>query len=269
MQLFNLKAAFCYFVFAILCLSNQSFAQNANDSISSNYKKAYFILGQDTLPYRIYITTTNWEEPLPLVIFLHGSGERGNNNNDQLSHGADWLYNAAITKYPMIAVFPQCPSNSFWSNVERIVDSTGKPHFTFTGDSVPTKAMKLLMAFTKYMYDRQYVDVRQMYVGGLSMGAMGTIELVSRMPKMFAAAFPICGGGVIQKPRKTKHTAWWFFHGAKDDIVPPQNSIELAEHLKKHSNKVRISIYPEANHNSWDSAFAEPELLPWLFSHKR
>jgi hypothetical protein len=75
--------------------------------------------------------------------------------------------------------------------------------------------------------------------------------------------------GVAQKPRKTKRTAWWFFHGAKDDVVPPQNSIELADHLKKHSNKVRISIYPEANHNSWDSAFAEPELLPWLFSHKR
>jgi predicted peptidase len=247
----------------------KSNAQISPSTIDSEYKKALFILGNDTLPYRIYAAFTTAEEPLPLVIFLHGSGERGNNNNDQLSHGADWLYNAAITKNPMIAVFPQCPSNSYWSNVERIVDSTGKPHFTFTGDSVPTKAMKLLMAFTKYMYDRQYVDVRQMYVGGLSMGGMGTIELVSRMPKMFAAAFPICGGGVIQKPRKTKRTAWWFFHGAKDDIVPPQNSIELADHLKKHSNKVRISIYPEANHNSWDSAFAEPDLLPWLFSHKR
>jgi predicted peptidase len=244
-------------------------AQNSNDSIDSNYNKALFILGQDTLPYRIYASFTTSEEPLPLVIFLHGSGERGNNNNDQLSHGADWLYNAAITKYPMIAVFPQCPVNSYWSNAERIVDSTGKPHFTFTGDSVPTKAMKLLLAFTKYMYDRQYVDVRQMYVGGLSMGGMGTIELVRRMPKMFAAAFPICGGGVIQKPRKTKRTAWWFFHGAKDDIVPPQNSIELAAFLKSHRNKVRISIYPEANHNSWDSAFAESDLLPWLFSQKR
>ena len=244
-------------------------AQNSKINVDSVYKKAYFILGNDTLPYRIYASFTTSEEPLPLVIFLHGSGERGNNNNDQLSHGADCLYNAAITKYPMIAVFPQCPANSYWSNVERIVDSTGKPHFTFTGDSVPTKAMKLLMAFTKYMYDRSYVDVRQMYVGGLSMGGMGTIELVRRMPKMFAAAFPICGGGKITQPRKTRKTAWWFFHGAKDDIVSPQNSIELADFLKSHCNDVHISVYPEANHNSWDSAFAEPELLPWLFSHKR
>ena len=135
-------------LFGCLLFPRSMKAQIANDSISSNYKKAYFILGQDTLPYRIYASFTTSEAPLPLVIFLHGSGERGNNNNDQLSHGADWLYNAAITKYPMIAVFPQCPSNSYWSNVERIVDSTGKPHFTFTGDSVPTKAMKLLMAFT-------------------------------------------------------------------------------------------------------------------------
>lgn len=269
MQLFNLKSAFCYFVFALLCIGNQSFAQNKAVNIDSEFKKAYFVLGNDTLPYRIYASYTTSEEPLPLVIFLHGSGERGNNNNDQLSHGADWLYNAAITKYPMIAIFPQCPANSYWSNVERIVDSTGKPHFTFTSDSVPTKAMKLLMAFTQYWYDRQYVDVRQIYVGGLSMGGMGTVELVRRMPKMFAAAFPICGGGKITQPRKTRKTKWWFFHGAKDDIVPPENSIELAEYLKNHSNKVRISIYPEANHNSWDSAFAEPDLLPWLFSQKR
>ncbi len=247
----------------------KSNAQISPSKIDSVYKKAYFILGQDTLPYRIYASYSTSEEPLPLVIFLHGSGERGNNNNDQLSHGADWLYNAAITKYPMIAVFPQCPSSSYWSNVERMVDSTGKPHFTFTSDSVPTKAMKLLMAFTKYLYDRQYVDVRQIFIGGLSMGGMGTVELVRRMPKMFAAAFPICGGGKITQPRKTRKTKWWFFHGAKDDVVPPENSIELAEYLKNHSNKVRISIYPEANHNSWDSAFAEPELLPWLFSHKR
>ena len=247
----------------------KSNAQISPSKIDSVYKKAYFILGQDTLPYRIYASYTTSEEPLPLVIFLHGSGERGNNNNDQLSHGADWLYNAAITKYPMIAVFPQCPKNSYWSNVERIVDSTGKPHFTFTSDSVPTKAMKLLMAFTKYLYDRQYVDVRQIFIGGLSMGGMGTVELVRRMPKMFAAAFPICGGGKITQPRKTRKTKWWFFHGAKDDVVPPENSIELAEYLKNHSNKVRISIYPEANHNSWDSAFAEPDLLPWLFSQKR
>jgi len=89
MQLFNLKAAFCYFVFAILCLSNQSFAQNKAVNVDSNYSKALFILGQDTLPYRIYASYTTSEEPLPLVIFLHGSGERGNNNNDQLSHGAD------------------------------------------------------------------------------------------------------------------------------------------------------------------------------------
>ena len=101
------------------------------------------------------------------------------------------------------------------------------------------------------------------------MGGMGTFELVRRKPKLFAAAFPICGGGNISTAKKLKKTHWWIFHGSKDDVVPPELSKEMADGLKKVGADVKLTLYPDANHNSWDPAFAEKDLLPWLFSHKK
>jgi predicted peptidase len=113
------------------------------------------------------------------------------------------------------------------------------------------------------------VNKKQMYVMGLSMGGMGTIEIVRRNPKMFAAAIPICGGANAYTAKKINKTNWWIFHGAKDDVVNPAFSIQMATALKKEKANVKFTLYPNANHNSWDSAFAEPDLIPWLFSNKK
>ena len=104
---------------------------------------------------------------------------------------------------------------------------------------------------------------------GLSMGGMGTFELVRRKPATFAAAVPICGGAHEATAKGLRKTAWWIFHGAKDDVVPPHYSKIMADALKKQKANVKFTLYPDANHNSWDPAFAEKDLLPWLFSHKR
>lgn len=105
---------------------------------------------------------------------------------------------------------------------------------------------------------------------GLSMGGMGTFEIISRKPDMFAAAVPICGGA---RPETAKNFAskvnLWVFHGAKDDVVPPQKSEVMVEAIKKANGNVKFTLYPNANHNSWDSTFAEPELLKWLFSNTK
>jgi predicted peptidase len=113
------------------------------------------------------------------------------------------------------------------------------------------------------------VKKEQVYVGGLSMGGMGTYELVRRMPNMFAAAFAICGGADPVTASKLKATSWWIFHGMKDDIVAPEFSQRMAAALKRAGAAVKITLFPAANHNSWDSAFAEPELPVWLFSKRR
>lgn len=101
------------------------------------------------------------------------------------------------------------------------------------------------------------------------MGGMGTFELVRRMPGIFAAAFPICGGANPATAIQLKSTSWWIFHGAKDNVVPPFHSENMVNALKKAGASVKFTLYPEANHNSWDSAFAEPGLFDWLFSQKK
>jgi predicted peptidase len=116
--------------------------------------------------------------------------------------------------------------------------------------------------------DEYPVKKDQVYIGGLSMGGMGTYEVVRRMPGVFAAAFAICGGAHPATAPALRNLNWWLFHGAKDDIVPPAASQIMAGALKKAGANVQLTIYPQANHNSWDPAFSEKELLPWLSSQK-
>ena len=104
---------------------------------------------------------------------------------------------------------------------------------------------------------------------GLSMGGMGTFELVRRKPHVFAAAMPICGGAHPSTAKQIRKTSWWIFHGEKDDVVLPVFSKDMAAALKKAKAKVSLTLYPNANHNSWDPAFAEPGLMQWLFSQRK
>ena len=104
---------------------------------------------------------------------------------------------------------------------------------------------------------------------GLSMGGMGTFELVRRKPGVFAAAIPICGGANPATAKQLRKTTWWVFHGAKDDVVLPGFSENMVAALKKAKANVQFTLYPNANHNSWDPAFAEPNLLRWLFAQKK
>mgnify|MGYP003498225027 FL=1 len=101
------------------------------------------------------------------------------------------------------------------------------------------------------------------------MGGMGTFELVNRMPKTFAAAFAVCGGGNTASAKQLSKTAWWIFHGEEDPIVPYQLSLDMYEAIRQTGAEVRMSLYPTVDHSSWDIAFKEKELLGWLFKHKK
>jgi predicted peptidase len=247
----------------VLCLS--ATAQETNE-----YKAETFIQGNDTLLYRILMPVNfNPEIEYPVVFVLHGSGERGNDNQAQLTHGSKLFLDSNIReKYPAIIIFPQCPANSYWSNVN-IPTVNGKRTFLFQKGGKPTLPMKLLMGLVDKFEDQPYVDDDRLYVGGLSMGGMGTFEILRRMKGNFAAAFPICGGDNPKNVKKYKDVPLWIFHGAKDDVVPPENSQIIVDALKAKGADVKFSLYPEANHNSWDQAFAEPQLLPWLYSHRK
>lgn len=238
---------------------------------TSGFEKHWFVQNGDSLPYRLLLPENyDASKKYPLVFFMHGAGERGNDNEKQLIHGAKLFLKEDTRKnYPAIVVFPQCPQNSFWSNISFRADSLGKRSLVFNADAAPTIAMKLANALLHQIIQQYPVQKKQVYIGGLSMGGMGTFEMVYRNPKLFAAAVPICGGGDPAIAKKVKKTKWWVFHGAKDDVVAPANSEIMVAALKAARAKVKFTLYPNANHNSWDAAFAEPDLLSWLFAQKK
>jgi len=237
------------------------------------FEKHWFIQSGDTLPYRVlfpkdYDNTKRY----PLVFFLHGRGESGNDNEKQLTHGASlFLRDSLRNSYPAIIIFPQCPANNYWSNVINSTSgsSTGKRTFYFVEGGEPSPAMRSLLSLVDHVLTQYPVNKQQVYVGGLSMGGMGTFELVRRKPRVFAAAFAICGGAHPGTARQLRKTNWWLFHGMKDDVVLPAYTQQMEAALKKAKGIVRATYYPNANHNSWDPAFAEPAFMQWLFSNKK
>ena len=252
-------------ILMILCGSKIS-AQNLNE-----YKEARYSNGKDSINYRILFPENfNPAKKYPIVFFLHGSGERGNDNQKQLTHGGSLFLKPELrNKFEAIVIFPQCPEKDFWSNVKINAGQTGKNRFTFQKRGKPTSAMQALMGMINEQLKEPYVDKKRVYVGGLSMGGMGTFELLRRKRNTFAAAFTICGGDNIANVKKYKHVPLWIFHGGKDDVVSFELSKDIADQLKIIGKEVKYTLYADDNHNSWDSAFAEPQLLPWLFSHHR
>ena len=236
----------------------------------SHYQKLYFVQDGKTMPYRLmlpegYRSTSDY----PLIVVLHGAGERGNDNESQLVHGSYLFDKEEVRqKYPAIVVFPQCASGSSWVNIS-VGGEQGDRQFVFYENPKPTSDMLLLEGFIDYLTKKYTVDKKRMYVGGLSMGGFGTFELVRRNPKMFAAAFPICGGASESTANKMKHVQWWVFHGDADTIVPSKYSTQMVDAMKNEGIAVKYSLYPDVGHNSWDNAFAEPELLPWLFAQSK
>lgn len=256
-------------IFLTIFLLFATIVLNAQDL--KKYDRGSFIKGKDSIYYRILFPENfNPKQKYPILFVLHGRGESGNDNEKQLTHGAKLFLNEGIRRnFPAIIVFPQCPADSYWANVNISTNDKGKRNFSFIENGKPTKAMHALQGMVKDFLKKPFVNKEQVYVGGLSMGGMGTYELLRRKRNTFAAAFAICGGDNTNNIKKYKNIPLWIFHGGKDDIVDPAFSMAIAERLKVVGKEVKFTLYPNANHNSWDSAFAEPDLLPWLFGHQK
>lgn len=222
-----------------------------------------------TLPYQIlYPKNYDRTQKYPIVLVLHGAGERGNDNQKQLTHGSKLFLNEENrAKFPAIVVFPQCASDSYWMSGK--IDRTKQPiELIFDYPKAPNWPLKAAIDLVKKLIKEEAVDKKRMYITGLSMGGMGTFEALSRYPKLFAAAAPICGGGNLELTKKyAKRVPLWIFHGSVDAVVKVQYSRDIYAALQANGTKVKYTEYPNVNHNSWDNAFAEPEFLSWMFSH--
>lgn len=234
-------------------------------------KKEYNYAEGKVLPYRIlYPENYDKSKKYPLVLFLHGAGERGNDNEKQLVHGSKLFLDAVSRKkFPAIVIFPQCPANSFWASIK--IDTSVRPRvlaFDYTGEANwPLTAANELV---HKIVSEEGVDERRIYVAGLSMGGMGTFEAVYRNPTLYAAALPICGGADLNSYGSwTGKTPFWIFHGDADPVVTVKLSRDATEKLKSIKANVKYTEYPGVNHNSWDNAFAEPDFLKWMFGQKK
>ncbi|GAB3646201.1 dienelactone hydrolase family protein [Echinicola sediminis] len=261
-----------YILLTVIMALASSFELAAQDK--TLFEKRVFINKEgDSLLYRIlYPEDYDKGKKFPLVLFLHGAGERGNDNEKQLAHGADLFLKAENREhFPAIVIFPQCPEDKYWIDISirKELRGNGDPDFDQSIEQ-PSEQLQLVNALVDHISKKEKVNKKRRYVMGLSMGGFGTFETLGRWPKKYAAAVGICGGGNIDLAKRyAPHVAVWISHGAKDDIVPPELSQRVYQALKKENAEVHFTLYPDANHNSWDPTFAEPTLLPWLFSkHK-
>lgn len=258
---------FCFIIFSFLVSSG--FSQD----LSLYENKQYISPNGDTLDYRI-LFPENYEgnKDYPLVLFLHGAGERGSDNEKQLTHGAElFLADENRKKHPAIVVFPQCPEDKYWIDISirSQLGGKGDPDFRESIKN-PSEELALVNEMVDDLIAKEKVDQNKIYMMGLSMGGFGTFETLARWPEKYAAAVGICGGGNISLTKNyANETAVWITHGAKDDVVPVVLSQRLYHALKEQGANVRYTEFPEANHNAWDPTFAIPELLPWLFSHSK
>ncbi len=235
------------------------------------YLRKEFEFTGNILPYRIlYPDNYDKSKKSPLILLLHGGGERGNDNEKQLVHGAKlFLKDENRKAFPAIILVPQCPEDSYWAaaNIDR---STQPLKISFDYSAPPQWPLVAANELVKKIANEEAVDKSRIYITGLSMGAMGTFESVYRYPDLYAAALPICGGGDTKSyDKRVKKTAFWLFHGADDAVVDVKLSREMLAKLKSLKVTNKYSEYPGVNHNSWDNAFADPAFLSWMFAHKK
>jgi predicted peptidase len=200
---------------------------------------------QISLRYLLYLPEDcNSEKEYPLILFLHGMGERGDNLEDVKRHGLPKLVSQG-KDFTFIIVSPQCPAEQMWKNIE-------------------------LMGLLDHIEAEYSVDESRIYLTGLSMGGFGSWKLATEYPERFAAIAPVCGGGEPRLGSKMlKDTPVWVFHGEDDEVVPLESSERMVEALTKEGGDVKFTVYPDTSHNSWDEAYATDELYEWFLQHKK
>ena len=234
-------------------------------------KKEFKYADGQVLPYRIlYPENYDKNKKYPLLLLLHGAGERGKDNEKQLTHGSRLFITAENRKnFPAIVIFPQCPEESFWA-VTKIDRRTTPFKIEFDYTAAPNWPLAAANELVKKLSNEEGVDKSRVYISGLSMGGMGTFESVYRYPDLYAAALPICGGGDVNRyDKRVAKVPFWVFHGAVDAVVNPQLSRDMVEKLRSLKAEVKYSEYPGVNHNSWENAFAEKDYLSWMLQHKK
>lgn len=221
--------------------------------------------GDKVLKYRLLKPLGyNPNKIYPLVIFLHGAGERGDDNSVQLKHGmAEFCKTARREKNPCYIIAPQCPKDETWANIDWSAGGTIKM------PESASDSMALTFAVVDSMIEDAAVDKNRIYITGLSMGGYGTWDAIARRPDFFAAALPVCGGGDPTTAEKIKHIPIFCFHGDEDKAVAVEKSRAMISAIKEAGGSPRYTEYKGVGHDSWTQTYADDATHDWLFSQRR
>jgi predicted peptidase len=216
-----------------------------------------------SLPYRLFRPADlRKDAKYPMLVFLHGAGERGTDNASQLTWGGKVLAEAVQAEEKCFVIAPQCPPERQWVN-------TPWANGSYSVDAVKeSDELRMVVEIVKSVSKESSIDPVRVYVMGLSMGGFGTWDLITRHPDLFAAAVPICGGGDPYKAKAISAKVW-AFHGAADNVVPTGGTREMIDALKQAKKDPKYSEYPGVGHASWVNAWNEKELIEWLLRQKK
>ena len=244
----------------VLLYSRPLYAQNET---ATGFDKLLYVSEKDTLHYRLLRPENpGTKDAFPLVIFLHGAGERGNDNEVQVKHITGlFLDPGNRIQYPSYVLAPQCPQGTTWAARDREA-----PRVLMRDE--PTRPMAMLIELITKIENEFPIDRTRIYVTGLSMGGYGTWDLIARFPDRFAAAVPICGGGDTRTAIAIRHVPIWAFHGALDKVVIPEHSRLMIKALQDAGGNPGYTEYPGVGHDSWVNAYNDPQLLPWMFGQQ-
>jgi predicted peptidase len=228
------------------------------------FEKRIYRSGDFEMPYRLHVPE-NFDTAMryPIILYFHGSGERGTDNEVTLKHGVQNFVQAEyLEKYPCFILVPQCMPEHRWVEVHWSLPSHTRPEQM----SVP---MCMAVEILDLTIDFYPIDTTRMYVTGLSMGGFATWDIISRFPDRFAAAVPVCGGGDTTLASFMIHVPVWAFHGELDKVVLPSRSVDMVDAINNNGGNAKLTMFETVAHNAWDKAYTNPKMIDWLFSQQR
>lgn len=255
-------ASLCAVLLACAIWPMAAFAVGVDDLQALTYTSA----AGKTLPYRLFVPTGyDPAKKYPLILFLHGAGQRGSDNRNQLGEAAPLVFVQpdVQTTTPCFFIAPQCPNGQQWVN-------TPWSKGSYSLASVPiSDNLQLALEIVQQVQKQFSIDSTRLYVTGLSMGGYGTWDLIERKPGLFAAAIPICGAGDPGHASDLKGMGVWAFHSANDPTVPVSGSRDMVRALWISGQTPNYTEFASGGHNAWSRAYATPGLAAWLFSFHR
>ena len=234
-------------VLSIIFIFDFTYGEGNMKETSQSFKKSS--QGEVDLNYLLYFPDEyeSSRKNYPLVLFLHGAGERGDDLEKIKIHGIP----KRITEgevFPFICIAPQCPEEGYWDRPEYVSS---------------------LIALVNEVEVQHRVDSNRIYGTGLSMGGLGTLAMAIKEPNLFSAVIPICGGADMENIHRLDNLPIWLFHGDRDDVIPLDNSILIYQALRSRNQHILLTVYGDVYHDSWSQTYEDEAIYEWLLKYKK